>query len=198
MRHRWGRESSEMVFETTRLLVRNLKGSDFEAFHEMQSDYEVMRYTTGKGLDASENRRQLNSCIAHYSIPENDFWVWAIVRKSDQQFIGTCAIVPNEKHPEIGYRFLGKFFGKGYGQEICDGLIQYGIYHRNLREIIAYADVRNVASTKILDRSRLSFVGETRNENGATDRFYRWAADPVTVKTSDNNAINRSGGAGQL
>lgn len=164
MRHRWGRESSEMVFETTRLLVRNLKGSDFEAFHEMQSDDEVMRYTTGKGLDASENRRQLNSCIAHYSIPENDFWVWAIVRKSDQQFIGTCAIVPNEKRPEIGYRFLGKFFGKGYGQEICDGLIQYGIYHRSLREIIAYADVRNVASTKILDRSRLSFVFCWRDE----------------------------------
>ena len=198
MRYSWRGEVSEMIFETTRLFVRDLKGSDFDAFHEMQSDDEVMRYTTGTGLDAAENRRQLNSCIAHYSIPENDFWVWAIVRKSDQQFVGTCAIVPNEQRPEIGYRFLRKFFGEGYGQEICDCLIEFGICDRRLREIIAYADVRNVASTKILDRSRLSFVEEKRDEDGVTDRFYRWTADPVPVKTSDNNASNRSRGSGRL
>lgn len=180
-----------MVFETTRLFVRNLKSSDFDAFHEMQSDDEVMRYTTGKGFDEAENRRQLNSCIACYAKPDNDFWVWAIVQKSDQQFVGTCAIVPNENRPEIGYRFLRKFFGKGYGQEICDALIEYGINNQRLPEIIAYADVQNVASTKILDRSRLSFIEEIRNEDGVTDRFYRWTADPGPVKTLDNSVTNR-------
>ena len=171
-----------MVFETTRLVVRNLKDSDFDAFHEMQSDDEVMRYTSGRGIDEAENRRQLKMCIDSYAKPENDFWVWAIVRKSDQQFVGTCAIVPNQRRPEIGYRFLKKFFGMGYGQEICDGLIEHGIHERRLTEIIAYADIRNVASTRILDRSSLRFVEETTNEEGVTDRFYRWTTDPETTK----------------
>ena len=165
------------VFQTTRLFVRNLQISDFDAFLEMQADEEVMRYTTGQGFDAAENRRQLEDCIVRYSQPDNDFWVWAIVLKSNQQFIGTCAIVPNDHRPEIGYRFLRKYFGNGYGREICDGLIEHGIDSQGLSEIIAYADVRNIASTKILDCSRLSFVKEVANDQGGTDRFYRWAGE---------------------
>ena len=164
------------VFETTRLYARNLVDADFDAFHEMQSDDEVMRYTTGQGLDEAENRRQLTMCIDCYAKQGNEFWVWAIVRKTDGQFVGTCAIVPNEGRPEIGYRFLRRFFGKGYGQEICNGLAEYCIVEQGLTEIIAYADVRNVASTVILDRSRLQFIKEIANENKATDRFYFWSA----------------------
>jgi len=178
------------VFETARLIVRNLRDSDFDAFHEMQADDIVMQYTTGRGLDEAENRRQLKMCMACYSRPENDFWVWAIVRKSDEQFVGTCAIAPNEGRPEIGYRLLRRFFGLGYGGEICLGLIEYGIHERSLSEIVAYADVRNVASTKILDRSPLPFVGEIENEDGVTDRFYHWLADPILANTLDNKTIN--------
>ena len=178
-----------MIFETNRLLVRNLKDSDFDAFHEMQADDEVMRYTTGSGFDETENLRQLKMCMKCYSKPDNEFWVWAIDRKSDQQFVGTCAIVPNKNRPEIGYRFLKKFFGLGYGQEICDSLIDYGIQQQKLAEIIAYADVRNVASIKILDRSRLPFVKETANDDNGIDRFYHWIADS-SPETTDNNTIN--------
>ncbi|MCP4890329.1 MAG: GNAT family N-acetyltransferase [Planctomycetaceae bacterium] len=175
-----------MIFETARLLVRDLVDSDFDAFHEMQSDIEVMRYTTGKALDESENRRQLRDCIARYVRPANDFWVWAVVRKSDQQFIGTCAIVPNGPRAEIGYRLLRKFFGNGYGREICNGLIVHGIQHQNLHEIIAYADIANLASVKILDQSALSFVEETKTEEGGVERFYRWLAEPNLCETSDH------------
>lgn len=165
---------SETVFQTTRLLVRRLHDSDFEPFHEMQSDDEVMRYTTGRGLDEAENRRQLKMCIDCYSKSENDFWVWAIIRKVDGQFVGTCAVAPNQNRPEIGYRLLKRFFRMGYGQEVCNGLIEYCIHAKKLSEIIAYADVRNVASTTILDRSPLQYIKETTNDDGFTDRFYRW------------------------
>ena len=165
-----------MIFETPRLAVRNLKESDFDAFHEMQSNEIVMRYTTGHALSAAENLQQLQSCIACYSKPDNDFWVWAIVRKSDLRFIGTCAIVSTQVHPEIGYRLLQCFFGFGYGQEICDGLVHYGIHQLKLDEIVACADIRNVASIKILERSELAFETETTGQDGVTDRHYRWAA----------------------
>lgn len=172
-------QMSDSIFQTPRLLVRNLHPLDFEAFHEMQSDEEVMKYTTGKGFDEAENRRQLEMCIAAYQKPNNDFWVWAIVRKSDRQFLGTCAIVPENERSEIGYRLLKKFFGNGYGKEICNALIEYGIQGLNLREIIAYADIRNVASAKILDQSLLQFIEETTNSEGITDRVYRWSANPA-------------------
>lgn len=165
---------SKLIFETDRLTVRQLLDDDFEAFHEMQSDDIVMRYTTGKGLDEVENRRQLKSCIECYSHSHNDFRVWAIIRKVDQQFIGTCAIVSGEQYPEIGYRFLRKYFGAGYGQEICNGLIHYGINDLKLSHLTAYADTRNIASVKILDKSPLMFVREIPNDQGAIDYVYHW------------------------
>ena len=100
------------VFETPRLIVRELVDSDFDGFHKMQSDEEVMRYTSGEVFDEVENRRQLQMCIDSYQKIGNDFWVWAVERKLDKAFVGTVAIVPNEGRPE---------------QELCDGLVTYAI-----------------------------------------------------------------------
>lgn len=166
-----------MIFETERLSVRNLKLADLGPFHEMQSDDQVMKYTTGHGFDEAENQKQLQQCIDCYARPENEFWVWAIEQKTGNQFVGTCAIVPHESRPEIGYRFLRKYFGLGFGQEICDGLIEHAISVMNVPEIVAFADLRNVASVKILDRSKLPFVEEVRNDDGFQDRFYHWQRD---------------------
>jgi RimJ/RimL family protein N-acetyltransferase len=48
-----------MIFETARLRVRELISGDFEPFHEMQADPEVMRYTTGCPQSVEANRIQL-------------------------------------------------------------------------------------------------------------------------------------------
>ena len=164
-----------MIFQTQRLRVRPLLDSDFDAFHEMQSNPAVMQFTTGHALSLEENQKQFAHCIAKYREPGNEFWVWAVETKADGKFAGTCAIVPNENRPEIGYRLLENEFGKGFGQEICNGLIDYAIHSLNVQEIVAIADCRNVASVKILDRSILPFVEERRDpEKGIAARFYHW------------------------
>lgn len=163
-----------MIFETERLVVRKLVSSDFNLFHEMQADETVMQFITGHGFDAAENLKQLQHCINCYSNPGNRFWVWAIDKKIERQFIGTCAVVPHNDDGEIGYRLLKKHFGFGYGQEICDGLIEYSIHNLGLRKIVAVADVRNVASIKILNRSVMSFLEEVTSDEGITDRYYCW------------------------
>ena len=49
--------STEIIFETHRLLVRKLKMSDLNPFHAMQSNPKVMQYAEGevKSLEAHEN-----------------------------------------------------------------------------------------------------------------------------------------------
>ena len=166
-----------MISSTERLIIRELAESDFNAFHEMQSDEEVMRYTTGKAFDADENWEQLRDCIARYAKPNNDFWVWAVARKADLEFVGTCAIVPHEGSSEIGYRLLQKCFGHGYGQEICDGLIEHGISGLRLEGMVAFVDARNTASIKILDRSRMKFIRDQFDADGNPERYYRWTSE---------------------
>jgi RimJ/RimL family protein N-acetyltransferase len=163
----------EKIFETDRLYVRPLTPDDLEGFHEMQGNPKVMRHVGGKAMTLEENREDLLSVIQAYSRPENDFWVWAIAQRSDTAFVGTCALIVNEEgEHEIGFRFLERHWGKGYGREITAALLLYGINRLQLNEIVAYVDKENTASVRILEQT-MGFEKEFYNEKEkCTDRKY--------------------------
>ncbi len=161
-----------MHFQTECLLVRDLTPDDFPAFFEMQGNPNVLRYTGTPADDEASARASLEHCISSYSKPGNDFWVWAIERKSDGDMVGTCAVV-REGH-EIGYRFLERFWGNGYATEICDPLIDHALGAMGCPSVFAEVDIRNLASVKVLDRSKWKFVKQYFNEkDNCTDRLYR-------------------------
>ena len=163
------------IFQTPQFTIRPLQSTDFAPFHEMQSNLKVMQYTTGKAQTLEENKADLTNVISHYTKPNNQFWVWAIERRSDQAFIGTCALVGEEKGSyEIGYRFLEKYWGMGYGKLITNALIDYAKKREDIQSLFAYVDVKNIASVRILDQSDLLFIREeTNKEMNCIDRFYK-------------------------
>lgn len=146
-----------MIFETNRLHVRKLRESDLNAFHKMQSNPMVMQYTTGVVKELEGHRIEVNELISKYSLAGNSFWIYAIERKKDAAFIGTVALVKNEENDEIGYRFLQEYWGKGFGTEVCQGLINY-CKENNFTKLTAYAVDANIASQKILEKLDFKFV----------------------------------------
>ena len=163
------------MFTTPHFIIRKLTTNDLPSFHEMQGNINVMRYTSGKATTLEEDRLDLAKVIRHYAEPNNLFWVWAIERKADKAFLGTCALIGTADGTyEIGYRFLEKYWGKGYGKELTQSLIDYAFCQEEVKNIIAYVDVRNAASVKLLDQSSLAFMEEIYNkELHATERFYK-------------------------
>ena len=163
------------VFETSRLHIRPLQMDDLPAFHAMQGNERVMRYTTGRGMSREENARDLKRVIDYYGRPDNDFWVWAVVQKSDRAFIGTCALIVNEdKEHELGFRFLEQFWGQGYGTEVARGLIEYAFRRTEVDALVAYVNEENKGSVRVLERSQLLFERSFFNEEEqCTDRVYR-------------------------
>ncbi len=147
-----------VIFETKRLLVRHLILDDFEAFHEMHANIKVMQYVRGKAMSYEENQEELPKLIKMYYTKENDFWIYAIRRKQDGKFLGTVALVKDKNDDdEIGYRFLEKYWRKGYGAEIVDGLIKY-CKSAGFKKIIACVVMKNVASKKIIENAGFLFV----------------------------------------
>jgi len=148
------------IFETKRLGVRRLKLNDFDAFHEMQSNLNVMQYVRGKAMTFQENKDELPILIKKYENPENDFFIYAVERKNDNTFVGTVALVKDENNDdEIGYRFLEKYWKNGYGFEIAEGLIHY-CKKIGMSKIIANVVNKNEASTKIIKSLGFDFVGD--------------------------------------
>ena len=148
----------QFIFETKRLRVRRLKLNDFDAFHKMQSNMNVMQYVRGKPMTYQENKDELPILIEKYEIPENDFFIYAIEQKSDTTFVGTVALVKDDNNDdEIGYRFLEKYWGNGFGFEVAEGLVKYSRKIK-LPKIIACVANKNQASAKIIQKLGFEFV----------------------------------------
>ncbi len=148
----------QLIFETSGFKVRELTLRDFKPFHEMHSNVNVMQYVRGRAMTYEENKKELPSLIERYKNPKNDFWIYAIERKEDAHFVGTVALVKDEQNEdEIGYRFLEKYWGNGYGFEIAEGLVSY-CRSIGLPKLIANVVVKNEASTKIIKKLGFQFV----------------------------------------
>jgi ribosomal-protein-alanine N-acetyltransferase len=161
-----------IIFSTSRLLVRQLNTSDSDKFHELQGNQNVMEYTSEPAMSQEESEVDLLSVISKYDTPNNPFWVWAIVNRTNQNLLGTCALVHEANGIyEIGYRLLESEWRNGFGGEVTNGLIDFAFETWNANEIIAFVDKRNVASIKILERSKLNFIRYFWNSETETQDF---------------------------
>lgn len=138
-----------MIFETERLEVRKLILEDLPFFHKMQSNPNVMLYADGEVNTLAAHSIELTTLISKYSLPENDFWIYAIERKVDRFFLGTLALVKDGEDDEIGLRFLEEYWSLGYGTEVCQRLLEY-CKQIGIQKIGATVVDLNRASTKIL------------------------------------------------
>lgn len=144
--------SPQVIFETDRLTVRKLQMSDLAPFHMMQSNPKVMQYADGEVKSLEAHEQELKDLINFYQKEENDFWIYAIERKQDAEFVGTLAFVKDDQQDdEIGFRFLEIYWGLGYGSEIGWGLIDY-CKSVNIPKLIGYVIDKNSASAKILQK----------------------------------------------
>ena len=166
----------ELIFQTARLWVRPLRLDDFPDFFAMQGNAKVMAYTgLGRAQTEAEARKDLEKCLEAYSNPQNNFWVWALERKEDGQFVGTTALVPDQEYHEIGYRLAEAYWGQGLGQEICNGLLDFVFQTERHEFLLAYVAQDNVGSVRILERSSVVFQKSYFSEEYQTmDNLYHW------------------------
>lgn len=117
-----------------------------------------MQYVRVKEMTFEQNTKELAELIGKYAHIENDFWIYAIEKKLDYKFVGTCALIKDfNKEDEIGYRFLEKYWKLGYGLEICKGIINYCSLV-GMPKLIAYVADENNASIKIVESCYFQFV----------------------------------------
>ena len=150
--------NSEVIFETNRLAIRKLQMKDIEPYHEMQSNPNVMQYVAGKVQSKEDHWKELTHLLALYQKKDNDFWIYAVERKSDKAFVGTLALVKDSNgDDEIGYRFLEKYWGMGYGYDLCKGTIAY-CKSIGMQKLMGYVFDINLASGKILENCNFQIV----------------------------------------
>jgi len=172
-----------LLFTTERLIIRELQNSDLEGFADMQCNKVAMDMVPDKTMTFEEARKDLEIRATNYTTKINNFDVWAIIDKDNDEFIGTCALIyGNPKGIEIGYRLREKHWNKGIATEVTKGLIDYVFTSTSQTTIIADVSRTNIGSVKVLQKF-LTKVNEGFCEEDQTYDFN------YELKKSDYNKI---------
>jgi len=163
-----------VIFETQRLSVKTLEEKDRDNFVELLTNPKIIDPAPGQKINAKEIELKFKTNLKLEKIPSKGADnIWGVFEIGKNEMIGLAAILTNEINDwELGYRFLIKYWGKGYGTELAKGLIDYSLLNLNFDKITADVDISNKASVKILEKYMNLDKEFYNSEDRCIDRRY--------------------------
>ena len=150
----------KVILETDRLLLREYVEEDAEAFFELNSDPQVLRFVPDKALPNVEQARQIliDHPIADYQ--KHGFGRGACILKSTGENIGFAGLKYLEELGEVdvAYRLMPAYWGQGLATEAALASVRYGFADLGLKRIIGLVMPENIASIRVLEKTGLRFV----------------------------------------
>ncbi len=165
--------------ETERLILREILLTDIDAMFELDSDPLVRRYIDNAPAQSKnevlEEIKYIRSQYENHGIGR-----WLAVEKSSGDVIGWSGLKFNTGEKEalngvqdfydIGYRFIPRYWGKGYATESALVALDYGFKNMKYDVIDGIALIENVASNKVLEKIGLKHVTDFKYE----DTYASW------------------------
>ena len=149
------------VLTTPRLILREFRNEDFEAYAEFSADEEVMRYLTGKPMTRVEAWRHMAMLVGHWTL--RGYGPWAVEERETGRFMGRIGINHPEGWPalEVGWTLGRPFWGKGYATEGARAALDYAFNVLNRDHVISLIQPQNLGSIAVAERLGETVEGET-------------------------------------
>jgi len=166
-----------VIFQTPRLLARQLEPDDLPALVAVYGDADAMRWVAdGEPLDAAECARWLDVTAANYLL--RGYGMAALVEKSTGSVIGFCGLVHPDGQPEaeIKYALKRSYWGQGLATEAARAMLAYGAAAHGLQHIIATIAPENMASHRVLEKAGMTAMALRNNDDGSVTLLFGWQA----------------------
>jgi RimJ/RimL family protein N-acetyltransferase len=143
--------------QTERLLMREWRDSDLDAFAAFYGDAEVMRYLSGEPIARNDAWRNMASAAGHWVL--RGYGLWVVERKSDGAVIGRVGLINPEGWPglEVGWTLGHPYWWQGYATESAQAALNYAFLTQPVDRMISLIDPRNADSQAVARR-----LGETQ------------------------------------
>ncbi|MBB5638760.1 RimJ/RimL family protein N-acetyltransferase [Pedobacter cryoconitis] len=150
--------------ETDRLILREILLSDKDGMYELDNDPLVHKYLGNQPVSSITQTEEAIAFIRKQYI-DNGTGRLAVIKKDTAEFIGWAGLKlvrgsynNHTNYYEVGYRFIQRFWGKGYATEAAQASLDYGFDGLKLHEIYAMADTGNTASKIVLEKIGLRYI----------------------------------------
>ncbi|HKZ81481.1 MAG TPA: GNAT family N-acetyltransferase [Pyrinomonadaceae bacterium] len=138
--------------ETERLVIRNFHISDWEALHEMITQYESSELAAydQPWPTAPEEIKKITEWFA-----SGDSYL-AVCLKATGRFIGFVALThepaDDQREFNLGYIFNSEYHGHGYATEACRAVLGHAFDSRQAHRVVTGTAEANSASCRFLER----------------------------------------------
>ncbi len=168
----------DLVLETERLIMREMRHEDAEALFEMDKNPNVHTYLWQKPYTNIEDIDTYIEMVRN-QYKRNNIGRFSTIIKETNELIGWTGIKYIDDHVEngntnfydYGYRLNEKFWNKGYATEASKAWLNYGFNQMNIKEMNAYTHLDNGASNHVLQKVGFNFIEDYPDENGA---IWKW------------------------
>lgn len=130
-----------------RLTLRPLQEEDAEIMTRLLNNKKISRSLLRVPYPYSLKHAQEFMSFAQRVMKEGEFVILAVIRRSDQQFMGVISL---EK--ELGYWLGEPYWGQGYGTEAMHAFVYFCFHVLKQKELISSAFVENTASRRIFEK----------------------------------------------
>lgn len=156
----WTMTNSPVIYQTKRLVVRQLDPSDHANLAHTLQDEEAM-YAYAHAFSDDEVAAWLNNQLRRYR--EDGFGLWAVTTKAGE-FIGQCGLTmqkwQGQAVVEIGYLLARDHWHQGYASEAAQGAKQYAFSQLQLPAVWSIIRDNNLASMNVAIRNGMLVRGK--------------------------------------
>ena len=156
-----------MKYATERLIVREINEKDIKHLLTIYNKKENMRFVSdGKfNWTKSEIISKYKKTSLNYTKGIGIFAIEIIKNKAIIGEVGLFDSFNDFSKLEIGYIIDSEFQNRGYGKEVCVGLLKYAKEKLNTKTIVARMYSKNLQSIKLSESCGMIMVSSDLTEN---------------------------------
>lgn len=177
-----------ILYETPRLAIRPFTLADAQAVYTFNSNSLVTKYTGDAGrVTDLKSAREVIEKVWLKDYQKYGYGRYALIHKADSKVIGFTGLkyLEEEKAPDLGYRMLPEYWGKGLGFEAAQASLKDGFERLQLTRVIAMATIDNNGSNRILTKLGFTNLGPDTYQGHS---IYRYEISKGQIK-EQNEAV---------
>lgn len=156
------------ILETQRTFLRHIGAADAGFIRDLMNEPAYLEFIGDKGVRTDEDARRY---IDEKYLPgyvSGLLGMCVVIERAKGEPIGVCGLLKRKQlsHPDVGFAFLAKYQGLGYGFETATASVHYGRDMLRLPRLLGITHPRNTRSINLLER-----LGMTREGSVAPPDF---------------------------
>jgi len=166
-------ESSLIILETERLILRYQQAPDVVFLVDLWADPQVTRY-----MGDPRDRDWLQSVFEETAQDPyaERYDLWPVIEKETGQVVGHCGLLDKEVEGrteiELSYVLASSSWGKGYATEMGQALKQYAFEELGIGRLIALIEPENAASERVAVKTGMRLEKEVIRPGGEVRKVY--------------------------